>query len=414
MFLKFAVALALILGSGLITADEDGDTSRALSPFAPTNMDRKASSVSNANDDDARSLALVLGDPFGGQSMYAVTNGVHHSALCNSNEADQSPFRNLFFCNVHDETMYYGILPWYIDPTSTTGVREPCPLTKAGCFELNIAGESLENCLEYCGDAVGVGEECSDAAPCQQTLAYCKQSQALDTGAINGVCTECPENPEDCLMETDDVSKRNCLECELTCQHLYWGDFTVEDKVIWANGISSQTFPTTVGSATGPIVDCNDLLLNKVLTCPGAKDSICLVHDHAGNALIYLLAQKCEKSGGVALVYYKGGEQNDVPADNPLYSPVNIPTIAISYNAGLNLHENGIGSFANVSTYSAGTNCWTEQHCSGTVPCLDPGNYCIFPKDETLDDGLWCFPCPEACISLEFAFLFYYQVILTP
>ncbi|KAL7545981.1 hypothetical protein ACHAWF_009330, partial [Thalassiosira exigua] len=359
--------------------------------------------------DDSRSLALVRADPLGGQTLREATGGIHSSLICD--ETPISWLKNLYFCNFQDEAIAYGVLPSDdlvtdadADPTglltACPDTREGCHDTREGCHELDLSKGchelalstlGLKSCLENCDDVVPAewGEPCSYGPRCASGL-FCQTMH----GKNEGSCQPCPSNLDECLDESTGSasSKESCLECKQQCDILTWGDFTVDGEVIWAHGMSNSA----LGSVVAPLVDCSDLVLDKVDICPGAKDSICLIQDLTEGTFNHKIAKKCEDSGGLAMVqfYYEERNPNDVPADAWFILPANIPGITISLNSGIALKEKKLGSLANVTTYSAGAQCWTGQYCSTKVPCIEEDSFCKF-GDEGMDEGLWCEDCPE-------------------
>eukprot|EP00751_Fragilariopsis_kerguelensis_P044044 CAMPEP_0170991074 /NCGR_PEP_ID=MMETSP0736-20130129/8886_1 /TAXON_ID=186038 /ORGANISM="Fragilariopsis kerguelensis, Strain L26-C5" /LENGTH=796 /DNA_ID=CAMNT_0011416181 /DNA_START=106 /DNA_END=2497 /DNA_ORIENTATION=- len=347
-----------------IVARQDGDSGRSI---------------------DKRLLALALADPSDGQSVFEATNGVHPYDLCDTDEDNLAYYMNIYFCNYQNEMLPYVVLPWYITDQETNGIRQDCPKTKEGCQTLDLEGLSLESCLELCGNTVGTGEACSNEIFCE-TGFFCN----------DGICSSCPKRSEECL--SDDIgsvaNKKNCLECDLKCQYLYWGDFLVDGESWWAYGMDSSPFYSIPGTAVAPLVDCSDLVLDKVEICPNANNSICLVHDIAA----------VEDSGGLAMVLYYSDTDyvsDDIPGDGFFSAPINIPAIQIAYNTGVALKENKLGSVANVTTYNHGTSCWVDQYCSSTVLCMDDDMYCKFTAPDQ-DEGIWCNPCPEDPVDCFF------------
>ena len=158
-------------------------------------------------------------------------------------------------------------------------------------------------------------------------------------GEEHGVCAACPSALEDCLAESvgTSKSKKSCLECGLHCHYLYWGDVTmIEDgEVLLAYALGSYPFYSTPGSATAPLVECSDLVLDRVDTCPGAMGSICLIHDYVKDSYFYKLAGKCEASGGIAMILYFSDldfNPDDLPGEAYLKAPVNIPAVRVLYD----------------------------------------------------------------------------------
>ncbi|KAL7544986.1 hypothetical protein ACHAWF_008351 [Thalassiosira exigua] len=356
-----------------------------------------------------RSLALVQADPgvSRNQSIIEVTGGVHSYEVCDADEGTMSLGTNLWFCDFRDEPITFVVWPDWITDQEKVGVTEYCPSTKEGCLNLNLTGLSLENCLKQCGNAALDGEECSDEVLCTNGT-FCKRMPGEGRG---GTCSACPSNPQDCLADSigTDASKKSCLECDLECSYYYWGDFTVEGEKIWAYALDSRVFYSTPGSAVGPLEDCSDLVLESVDTCPGAEGSICLIHYYVWDSFFHELARKCEDSGGLAMVLYHRLSNADIeevpdhlPGYNFLLSKANIPVVRIAYNEGVALRENRLGSLANVTTYDAGTDCWVDQYCSVEVPCFDDDKYCVLSEDVDVDEGLWCYDCPEDPIDCFF------------
>ena len=159
-----------------------------------------------------RSLEMLPGDPYGGQTMKEGTGGVHPNYYCDSDKEVHSWYEDQQFC-LYRDSITYGVVPCHISDLSTPGVFTDCPETKEECLDMGIDGLSLESCSENCGNGVVLGGECSEETRCHLG-SFCKRIP----GESTGICSTCPSEPTDCLAEEDSFSKERCLECKLTCQ----------------------------------------------------------------------------------------------------------------------------------------------------------------------------------------------------
>ena len=108
----------------------------------------------NGGDGRACSLTLVPAEPSPGQSMFEATLGFHPYKICNANYFQE----NIYFCNYLTDTD----IPYMVYHRNTTGILHDCPDTKEGCHELmpGLSDLGLESCLEWCGNAPPMGDEC--------------------------------------------------------------------------------------------------------------------------------------------------------------------------------------------------------------------------------------------------------------
>ena len=406
---QVTMLLSLALISAKSSGSEHDDAQRALPPFMlntfpfdQTSASFTPRTISDGSDlFDSRSLQMesevIPADPENGLSAFEASGGVHFVELCTNYPNMMDQYENQFFCDFQEDPIPYTSLPKLYQQTAPLGLEygifTVCPDTKEGCIALNLAEASLESCATNCGNTARKGDVCSEATRCESDY-YCQRTLGNETG----ICSACPDEPEDCLVETDMFSRQRCLECYSKCSYHYWGDFTVDDEVIWTYAASIYPVETASGQVIAPLADCSDLVLPDVETCPDAQDAICLIHNSRISTSFSEIGRKCEKSGGLAMVlYYSDTEylSDDYPHVFWLTSPLSIPSVMISYNSGVALQGSKIGSVANLTTYPIEKSmCAVNPYCSVTVPCINENNYCFFNEELDTDDGLHCFICP--------------------
>ena len=385
----------------------------------------KQQSLNRRDDDIIHPISFIQSGPLAGQvglTFREASGGIHPSMVCTDLDEWWPDDRFCTFQNdsipmVMDVGMYTDLLTGG-KQTNNFGIITHCPVTAVECYLLDNE-LTIQSCLDLCKGnayylAMGLGVHCSDEALCDSGL-FCQHgvSAALNqNGHDRGICTSCPEDRKDCLADSVGgltlASKRRCLECYRSCSYKYWGEFAVDGEEgrehIMAYALSSLPSYSSVGSVYAPLVDCSDLVLDKVDICTGANNSICLVHDFDIDTVYSYIATECENSGGMALVLYyqKGpGYSNDVPVDlSTLLSPANISVVRIAYNDGKRLQQDKLGSFANVTTYDADSHCWKEEYCSTTIPCVDTNQYCYFLEGS--DEGHECRVCPDDPVNCFF------------
>ena len=267
----------------------------------------------------------------------------------------------------------------------------------------------LDLCIQTC-EAGGVGNACSKNQPCTQGTSFCDYS-STDTGT----CQQCPSDANQCYHEgflSNEVGKKECAECALFCQSLAMSNVNIsaddDNKNIQSSHMGSIISNTTELLGTGNLIDCSDLILDEVNTCPRAAGRVCLVEDYTMNTLFWNLSNKAERSGCTAVIIF--GDYSTFPSHKPCalshsFDHLGIPFVCISFNDGKLLKKEALKSVASasVSTSYFGSICYDPsdsfRYCSHDVPCLD-GEFCDFQrKISQTGNGVYvdghCTPCDQ-------------------
>lgn len=299
-------------------------------------------------------------------------------------------------------------------PGSGGGGRDANGVSEQDCLDLDLGLDAstnssrAEDCLEECVKAQ-VGDECSDGIVCQEGASFCNYEEAPSiedehnaTTSGGGICQECKADVSECLFDDsimNDFGLEDCILCDLrVCVPLHFSATRIEGE----NGIASnamQGSPSTV--ARGQLVDCTNLVHVEETSCNNNTDvsgKVCLVNDFTRNTLYVDVVHKCTSLGGSAVIFYgdfSPRTSNDDPWTGSLgWQGSFIPSVSISYNDGKRLHEERLGSVAQVNTSDVGDACFKNQFCSDILPCVgtNDGSYCDY-KWSGGEEG-FCRACP--------------------
>ena len=436
--------LGLGLGFGSDSSTLSGGGDEETTSSAPTNAPTTADADA-ASDDDFLGLGLgfgsdssaLAGDGEGEEpqeditltvkvtialTLKNATNGVHPYHLCDGTDY-YPPYDH--FCNFRDPEEnkqafkdHPGIV---LSPTirgvpdpDKLGVYQKCPESRWDCVDMGLTTAGVSSCLDLCVEYVELGGACSSRDVCGLGL-FCTFEFAEDgEEAEFGTCQSCPSDPHECLDNpfNDTRSTESCLQCDLNCHFLKWGEVTVDGVVVTAYALGSTEQNRPPGTVTGPLVDCSDIVLDQYETCPvDATNAICLVNDYVLDSFPRDLAYKCQKSGGIALlIFQKSGRldyPDDLPYDSFLDAQVDIPVLTIPFEQGRDLSDslaiNAIDGLTTISITDADFNtCWVDQVCSTTIPCIGryEGQYCAFVENS--EEGIWCDYCPDDPVDCFF------------
>jgi hypothetical protein len=257
----------------------------------------------------------------------------------------------------------------------------------------------LDMCIRTCEAAV-VGESCSKSNPCTPGSSFCDF-----TSIDSGICQECPLDIEQCYQEgylSTEKEKRECIKCGLECFELSLTMVTANEDEVPSHSISFIMANTTNLFGSGLLIDCSDLILAGVETCPGASGRVCLIHDYTLNTLYWQLTEKAERSGCSAVILF--GDYANLPNNEPCvsqhsYDHLGIPFVCVSLHDGkilLNQHESQ--SESDVLTNYVSLFCQPDTSssvCSNTIPCEADTDFCNFGRK--VQNGVyvegWCEPC---------------------
>ena len=345
-------------------------------------------------------------------TLWEATKGVHPYRLCDG--TDTWPPHD-HFCSFQEE------LPYVLTPTidekdpEVLGFYERCPTRNTECGNMGLSERGLADCVKECSDIfdnVAEGDRCNQDDTCAAGL-FCTFASGKSWGKEFGVCKKCPLDPHVCVASDNPfdlpiAGVQSCLQCDLKCHFLKWGEVTVDRVKVIAYALGSSPLNNRPGSAYAPVVDCTATVLDSVDSCAGAEGAICLVEDFARESFPRDLARKCERGGGTGLMIYQPSGKSleypeNLPYDNYITAPVNIPVVTIPYEQGRAIRENKIGAMTNVTVVDAGWNsCWVDQVCSEFIPCIGDyeDGYCRYVDDSFF--GLWCDLCPKDATSCFF------------
>jgi hypothetical protein len=239
------------------------------------------------------------------------------------------------------------------------------------------------------------GDECSVDSACTVGTHFC------DYAENSGTCKECPEDINDCSRDgflTSDFSRIECLGCRLYCKKVADSFVDVGGEKLTNMPIRNTIQPISL-SATGTVVDCSNLILNDEDICPGAEGAVCLVQDSSFNALPWVLSQKAEDSGCVAIIKFGRSEAQGSGHANEHLA---IPFVDIGNNNGTYIKDQKLGSIARVQVGLLGSACYdpttwyrNDTICTDQIGC-DANQYCDF--DYVVEDGEYtqgrCQQCP--------------------
>lgn len=260
--------------------------------------------------------------------------------------------------------------------------------------------ESVQYCVEMCESGIA-GQECSNDAPCNPGY-FCDFSSASKT---SGTCKECPYNVSTCFdqrVASSLLSRKECYNCQLACKDLSNSSVLVNEAYLSSNTPISNAIQPSHMSASGPLVDCSNLVRNDVDTCPGANNNVCLVEDFASNVLFWDLSRKAEDNGCIAVVMFSGGGRGHEQHSNGILT---IPYVFVFHEEERRLLKMNIGKIVHVEVQVFGSACvpsWefygAGDVCTGRLPCTAENEYCDYQK--TVKDGKyiegWCSNCPTA------------------
>lgn len=300
------------------------------------------------------------------------------------------------------ECKHYGcFLGYYCDYSAD--ICQECPvvadLDKA-CddLETSSANTTLQNlnqtkqdCRSQCVRGQN-GDFCNMTSPCEEGAFFCDFADG-----DKGTCRGCKADIVECLSDDsilNDLAREDCLMCDIrVCVPLHFSETTVDGIVTASNAM--QGSPSL--EASGPVVDCSNLIYDDEETCEGAQNSVCLVNDSTKNTYYLDVVNKCFASGGIAAAFF-GDMTPDTPNDVPWkgslsFQDTDIPSVSISYDEGKQLQEFG-NNLMNISVTDDGLYCRKQYFCSESIPCLgsNEGRYCDFKWSE--DEG-WCQGCPK-------------------
>ena len=267
-------------------------------------------------------------------------------------------------------------------------------MTKVFNLTDDAASSTLESCRSLCESGVK-GDSCSVDSPCTTGFTYCDFSNVEDQ---SGICQECPEDLNDCHRDgflASDLGKTSCVECRLQ-NNAFGNSSLIVDGELIRSGFVGLARQEAVQSASGVIFDCSDLVLHDVNLCEGAEGHICIVHDFTLNTVYWEASNKAEASGCVGIIIFN--KLSDVGHHS--YDEHRIPMLFVSYDDGMALLENKLGSTAIIYVNLMGLawepgNSWGHT-CSDIITCTNNGEFC--PFDRTVVGGVyvegWCWPCP--------------------
>mmetsp|Transcript_24856 Transcript_24856/g.50855 ORF Transcript_24856/g.50855 Transcript_24856/m.50855 type:complete len:570 (+) Transcript_24856:272-1981(+) len=268
-------------------------------------------------------------------------------------------------------------------------------------FHLSTENEDslLELCTNFC-EGRTKGKRCSRDEPCSTASHFC---DFHDVNNDFGVCQECPTDINDCYEAgflAYESGRRDCLSCRMHCDDIGRSKLVIDDIEI-PSDFMHLAIQESILAASGPIIDCSDLIRLGVDICIGARDKVCLVEANTKNIKYWDLSQKAEDSGCVALILNATyNETNSKACGFHSYDELGIPFVCISSNDGRRIRTSTIGKIASVEVNILGQACQKDSPrgsiCSEKIPCSGENEFC--PYDKTVVDGEyiegWCKPCP--------------------
>lgn len=302
-----------------------------------------------------------------------------------------------------EDIFWYGrqtnFLPCFECPSPETPHGSTCNETLTTLAGLhNLKDYDTEVGMEFCADLCESGvvdDVCSSDSKCTAGSHFCDYANDDES---SGVCKECPYDISDCAVEGflgSVKSGRECAACRLFCVDV--GESTLEvDGEGFEVAIIERAVQEQYMTASGPLVDCSDLILADVETCDNARGSVCLVEDYTFDTLFFELSEKAESNGCVAIIKF---------ADTPTFRTsqhshdrLGIPFVDVSYKDGRRLRDTKLGSTARVASELYGSSCYPswDTACSDSLPCQESNTYCNFRA--AVEDGEYvegyCHECP--------------------
>ena len=309
---------------------------------------------------------------------------IHPWFYCNWSSPEQ-PCALGYFCTLDNEGELQGssceVCPSSIDEDGCENVAQINGMTPEG----------VDQCNKFCSFGKQDGF-CSDDVLCEPRNYYCDYSNEVEN---SGTCQACGTEKTECLADELSVrGQEDCLmSCDLNCYPIDWTTVIVD-------GIEYQNRPMIGApglSATGPLVDCTNLIYEDETYCDGVENAICLLEDTSRDIHTHDMVLKCQESGGIGFImfaHYPGHNTIHDPANLFLsFKEVNIPAATISSYNGTYIRENLIGANAIVTIDNIGDYCWKQKSCNKDIPCIgdEDGDYCAFDWG---DHGGWCWNCP--------------------
>lgn len=302
-----------------------------------------------------------------------------------------------------EDIFWYGrqtnFLPCFECPSEGSPYGNDCHSTLSTLAGLhNLTNDDYEAGMEFCTELCESGlsgDACSGDDKCTAGSHFCDFSSD-DEGS--GICRECPADISDCFEEgflASGRSQRECSSCRLFCVDV--GTSTLEvDGEAFHVAMMERAVQEQMMSASGPLVDCSDLILADVHVCNGAQGSVCLIEDYTFDTLFFELSEKAERNGCVAIVKF---------ADTPTFRTsqhshdhLAIPFVDVRYEDGMRLRDEKIGAVAHVQSELFGSSCYPsfDTVCSDELPCQEKNTYCNFRA--VVEEGEYvegyCRSCP--------------------
>mmetsp|Transcript_25638 Transcript_25638/g.33976 ORF Transcript_25638/g.33976 Transcript_25638/m.33976 type:complete len:828 (+) Transcript_25638:53-2536(+) len=307
----------------------------------------------------------------------------------------QTDFHPCFKCPTEDSPLGSDCLS-----TMTTLVEQYNITPTTNEYE-DIFEVGIEYCAEMCEAGLS-GDGCSDENKCTGGSHFCDYS---GDDELTGVCKMCPADVGECFnggFSSSDRSLKECYKCRLACYDVAVSSLSVDGEELTSEPIYSATQESTL-SASGPLVDCSDIILADVDICPDAEGSVCLVGYYTLGVrifgdLFYEISDKAEKSGCVAMI--KFDLSSFIGGSHHSYDHLTIPFVSVGTNDGNHLKNNKIGSTAHVGSEIWGSACYPSFDtiaCNDKIPCQDADTYCDYSS--VVQNGVYvegeCVECPK-------------------
>lgn len=288
---------------------------------------------------------------------------------------------------------YDCFIGYYCNHDAEAPICELCPDNALEACQKHTNQTTIDSCMQWCVRSQQE-ESCSNETPCEEGSLYCD----FPNHNATGTCQTCPDDVSECLKleSSSEFAMEECFQCDLKCVPLHFSETRVGDNatIIPSNALLGS--PSA--NVSGLLVDCTNLIHADESTCPDASDgAVCLVEDYTRNTYYLDVVNKCQASGGRAVLFYGNFEPktpNDQPWQGSLsFQDTGIPSVSISYNDGKRLKEEMLSSLAQVAVTSVGQYCQEIQFCSNSLPCVgtSAGRYCDFKWS---DDAGFCRTCP--------------------
>ena len=317
-----------------------------------------------------------------------------------------SDYNGLFFhywyCptveDVHDEQMICITCP------GIDSVYSDCQVAIQSISELfNISGadynteESLFYCEQMCASGVE-GDACFENKTCNPGY-FCDFSVESNSG----ICKSCPYNISTCFQDdfiSSLASKRECYNCQLACTEVSDASILLDENELSSTKPISNAIQSSFVNASGPLIDCSNLILHDVYICQGAENHVCLVNDFTSDVLFWDLSQKAENNNCSAIIMFPSGGSGGQHSNDEL----SIPYVFVSDEYEKNLLKSSIGQIVNIEVRISGSACMPSWNiygmgdvCNEKLPCRGENEYCDFRK--SVQDGKyiegWCSSCPD-------------------